>query len=499
MRLRQWGLCTAVMALLAPPAWAQQAQPEWTTSPRDWSATLKGDVDALGRIIEETHPGLYDDRNPAFRQRVEAGLAEARERAETTTDAGGWWWAMRGLIAGFEDGHVDIGLTNQGGFPTRWPGFLTVYQGADQVVASRDEADRDSPPLGARLIACDGVDAATLAERRVGAFRGRWVLEAQKVQFGDWVFMSPSNPWIPEMSECRFETQGVARSYRLNWRAIEAQDLGARRTALAQRVSPGFGMKTLDDGGVWLSMPSFNGDPASEAYAALTTLLTQATENQARLRAAPYVVLDVRDNGGGSSHWSARLALTLWGGDWATTHPLAPIESVEWRASEANIAGLKAFRDQLTAANGDPQMIAWADNAIAGMQNAIAVGEPLWRDQNTPETPPTYPVPPENPMKGTVYVLTDFRCGSACLDAVDLWKTLGAVQIGRETNADTVYMELREAALPSGLARVWIPMKVYRGRARGNNEPQIPAHAYAGNMADEQALQAWVRELQAAD
>jgi hypothetical protein len=499
MSLRRWGWCTAVMALLAPPAWAQQASPEWMTAPRDWSATLKGDVDAVGRIIEETHPGMYDDRNPAFRQRVEAGLAQARERAETTTDAGGWWWAMRGLIAGFDDGHVDIGLTNQGGFPTRWPGFLTLYDGADQVVASRDEADGEAPPLGAKLIACDGVNAATLAERRVGAFRGRWFLEAQKVQFGDWVFMSPSDPWIAEMSECRFETQGVERSYRLNWRAIEPQDLGARRTALAQRVSPAFGMKTLEDGGVWLSMPSFNGDPNSEAYAALTALLAEATENQAGLRAAPYVVLDVRGNGGGSSHWSARLALTLWGGDWATTHPMAAIESVDWRASEANIAGFKAFRDQLTAANGDAQMIAWANRAVEGMQGAMAAGEPLWRDHNTPETPPTYPVPPENPMQGAIYVLTDFRCGSACLDAVDLWKTLGAVQIGRETNADTVYMELREAALPSGLARVWVPMKVYRGRARGNNEPQVPAHAFAGDMADEPALQAWVRELNAAD
>lgn len=499
MNLRQWGLCTAVLTLLAPPAWAQQAAPEWMTAPRDWSATLQDDVDAVGRIIEETHPGMYDDRNPAFRQRVEAGLAEARERAETTTDVGGWWWTMRGLIAGFDDGHVDIGLTNQGGFPTRWPGFLTLYDGADQVVASRDEADNDSPPLGSKLIACDGVDAAALAERRVGAFRGRWFLEAQKVQFGDWVFMSSSNPWNSEMSECRFEVQGVERSYRLTWRSIEPQDLGARRTALTQRVSPPFGLKTLDDGGVWLSMPSFNGDPNSEAYAALTTLLAEAAENQARLRAAPYVVLDVRDNGGGSSHWSARLALTLWGGDWATTHPMAPIESVDWRASEANIAGFKVLRDQLTAAGGDPQMIAWASAAIDGMQDAMAAGEPLWRQQNTPETPPTYDVPPENPMKGNVFVLTDFRCGSACLDAVDLWKTLGAVQIGRETNADTVYMELRETALPSGLAKVWVPMKVYRGRARGNNEPQVPAHVFAGGMADEQALRAWVQGLAAAD
>lgn len=102
-------------------------------------------------------------------------------------------------------------------------------------------------------------------------------------------------------------------------------------------------------------------------------------------------------------------------------------------------------------------------------------------------------------MKGNVFVLTDFRCGSACLDAVDLWKTLGAVQIGRETNADTVYMELRETALPSGLAKVWVPMKVYRGRGRGNNEPQVPAHVFAGGMADEQALRAWVQGLAAAD
>ncbi len=98
----------------------------------------------------------------------------------------------------------------------------------------------------------------------------------------------------------------------------------------------------------------------------------------------------------------------------------------------------------------------------------MAAGQPLWREQTPQETPPTYAVPPENPMKGTVYILTDFRCGSACLNAVDLWKTLGAVQIGRETNADTVYMELHEAALPS-------------------------------DMADEPALQAWVRELNAAD
>ncbi len=87
------------------------------------------------------------------------------------------------------------------------------------------------------------------------------------------------------------------------------------------------------------------------------------------------------------------------GGDWATTHPMAPIESVDWRASEANAAGLATLRDQLTAAGGDPQMIAWANNAVEGACRAPWPPESrCGASANTPETLPTYPVPPENPM-----------------------------------------------------------------------------------------------------
>jgi hypothetical protein len=98
-------------------------------------------------------------------------------------------------------------------------------------------------------------------------------------------------------------------------------------------------------------------------------------------------------------------------------------------------------------------------------------------------------------VRGPVYVLTDPVCASACLDAVDLWTALGAIQIGRETSADTVYMDVRPAALPSGLASLVIPMKVWRGRLRGNNEPHRPAHLFEGDITDSAALQAWVRTL----
>lgn len=507
MGIRRWAVLAGAAGLWAGlwtglgagPVAAQEPDRAWMSAPRDWSATLAADVEAMAQALEDTHPGMYDPRNPGFRPQAEAMLAQARMRAQDTTDAGGWWWALRGLVAGFDDGHVQIGLVPSGGMPSRWPGFLTVYRGEDQVVASRDAADETAPPLGARLIACDGVSADALAEQRVGAFRGRWFLEAQRVQLGDWVFMNATNPWIAEMSACSWDVDGVTRTSPLTWRAIPAADLAARRSALAAGAPGDFGLKRLEDGGYWLSMPSFNGDPDSDAYRALTDLLAEAGNRQDDLRTAPYLVLDVRGNGGGSSRWSYDLARILWGEAWLAARPMAAIESVDWRASEGNIAMIQGFRDQLAAAEGDPSVIAWADEAIAGMRTALAAGEPLWRDMAAPAgSVGAAPAPASGRLpRGPVYVLTDASCASACLDAVDLWKTLDAVQVGRETSADTLYMELRQIDLPSGLARVWLPMKVYRGRARGNNEPQRPDHLFAGDMADEAALHTWIRTLAA--
>lgn len=490
----------ALLALYALPALAQEAPAPappvdaWMTEPRDWSATLVQDATALHDVIVDSHPGYYDTQNPGFRAKVDDGLALALERAKTTTTPGGWWWAMRAYVAGFDDGHLQLGLKASGGFPTRWPGFLTIYKGADQVVADRDEADASAPPLGARLIDCDGVSADRLAEQRIGAFRGRWFLESQHALLGDWQFLNASNPWISEMRQCRFESGGQTRSYALTWRSVETADLSARRTKVARRASPDFGMRTLDDGGLWLSMPSFNGDPAGEPHKALTALLAEAEAKQADLRAAPYVVLDLRGNGGGSSHWSENLAVILWGVDWLRAHNTPPIEAIEWRASDANLAAVQSYLDEWTAAGESEERINWARAIVDGMTASQTVGLPYWRDEASPRQALQGP-PPAQLVHGPVYVLTDPGCGSACLDAVDTWKAAGAIQIGRETSADTVYMDIRGQDTASGLAEIAIPMKVWRGRARGNNEPQRPTFTYDGDLTDDAALAAWVKTL----
>jgi hypothetical protein len=490
----------AAALILASPVMAQDATPPppgpgWMAAPRDWSATLRQDATALHGIIIDSHPGVHDSLNPEFRARVDAGLALALRRAESTTDAGGWWWAMRAFAAGFDDGHVQLGLTQTGGFPTRWPGFLTIYRGADQVVAARDDADPAAPPLGARLLDCDGIPAPQLAEERIGAFRGRWFLESQHALWGDWLFMSASNPWIGEMASCRFESEGEAKAWTLNWRAIEPADLSARRARLVQRGGAGFSLATLDQGGVWMSMPSFNGDPSGDAHKALTPMMAEWAAKQAELRAAPFVVLDLRGNGGGSSHWSEEIAVTLWGRDWVDAHKPQPVEAIEWRASDENLAAIQSYVDEWTAAGESAERIGWAQGIVDGMKAAQAAGRPYWRDREGAPARDGTRGSPDRLVRGPVYVLTDPVCASACLDAVDLWKALGAIQIGRETSADTVYMDVRPAALPSGLASLVIPMKVWRGRLRGNNEPHRPAHLFEGDITDSAALQAWVRTL----
>src|SRR5690606_34266356 len=103
-----------------------------------------------------------------------------------------------------------------------------------------------------------------------------------------------------------------------------------------------------------------------------------------------------------------------------------------------------------------------------------------------------------SPMKARTWVLTDSGCASACLDAVDLLKALGATQVGQETSGDTAYMEIREEPLPGGRVVARIPMKVYRGRPRGDNETHVPLHEWTGALADTAGIEAWLAGLDAA-
>lgn len=74
-----------------------------------------------------------------------------------------------------------------------------------------------------------------------------------------------------------------------------------------------------------------------------------------------------------------------------------------------------------------------------------------------------------------VYVITPGRCASACLDALDTFKRFTNVKlIGAPTSADSTYMEVRVAPLPSGQGSAIIPVKMWVGRPRAAGEVYRP-------------------------
>ena len=461
--------------------------------PRDWAATLRTDARAYHDQIADNHPGPYNRLDPGFARRNDAGLALAVRRAAKTHDYPGYVWAMRGYVASFNDGHVALDLVNPPALPMRWPGFLTGFDGAGhQIVMTR--ADDVALPLGAQLVSCDGIDAERLAARNVGAFRGRWELFSQRATNGGRLFLDAANPYIKRPTRCRFTVGGRFQDEFLHWRDLPDADFDVRFAATAPRAHPDFAARTLTDGTRWFSMPGFNGNPESVDAKALTALIKAMKKDTDAVVAAPRIVLDLRGNGGGSPDWSHQIATILWGKAAVDALPSGS-EAVDWRGSVANIATLEGYR---TAWRNAPDVSQeaknWADRVTAGMTAARAHGQPLWREIDTEKTRAAVvsSVPKAKPR---VFVLTAWGCGSACLDAVDLWTGLGAIQVGQETSADSLYMDIRQVALPSGFAQAVIPMKVYRGRKRGSNVPAKPVHTYTGDMRDTDQIERWIANL----
>ncbi|MBW8303459.1 MAG: peptidase S41 [Brevundimonas sp.] len=447
----------AVLALAAfGPAVAQEAP---TPAPDDWGAALAQDARAFHDVILDSHPGPVDAENTGFNPHLEAGLETALERARTADSYEDWYFALQEYAASFNDGHLS--LTNWAGmghqWTAHWPGFLTgLRTGPDgerhEVVFSRDPA---APPEGAVLIGCDGRPAEALAAEIIGRGAGRWSLPSRRAIFASTLFVDQHNPWVRRAEQCEFRVGTETRSYPLTWRelpdAVRDEGFAAARSP---RYTAPIELRAWS-GGQWIGLGGFNGDPASADGMALTALQSAVEARVDEIREAPAVVFDLRGNGGGSSAWINALATTLWGE--AEVKARSPeAEAVDWRTSEKNLATIEEYKVMM---GSNPEVLAWLTAIADGLSAAREQGRPLWRQPEEEEAAAVPPAGP-SPMKARVWVLTDSGCASACLDAVDLLKALGATQVGQETSGDTAYMELREEPLPGGRVVGRITMKV---------------------------------------
>lgn len=494
MTAKQWAAALIVVSGLSGMATAQAGW--WSGGERDWKQQLRGDGKELYDAITRVHPGIYDERNPEFVSRMDAALAVLNQRSDSATDFWSYYWAMSEFVASFNDGHLSYSYDDK--LPAIkqrfWPGFLTAERLGKQVVLSRAD-DATLPATGDVLVSCDGTDAATLLNDRVGRFYGRWSLQSQRFRQSYRLFLKTSNPYISDLKSCVFEGSGGQKTVTLNWREISEADAQQRVQAL---TSPYRGQFEYAYSGNMLriALRDFDPTPGKETAKTIDQYVEKLAADQARLQTTDAIVLDLRGNGGGSSHYSRLLARAIWG-EQAVAYQPSKKAYVEWRPSEEKIKIMDKYMMFAGLMGYDKETVTYWKAVLQGLKDARAQGLKLWREpavlRGEDGAPSSYVAPA--PYKGKVYVLTDQTCASACLDAVDLWKALGGIQVGRETSGDTVYMDISEISMSSYPAKAYLPTKVYRDRPRGNNEPHTPSKVFEGDISDTAAVMAWIRGL----
>ena len=478
-------LSVSMALALAGGAQAQAtvaAAPVLPQTAAQWRQAAIDDIEEAARLTRDNHPGVKDPANPQFLARLDEARRAGLLLAGQVVDAAGYIAAIMRFNVKLGDGHAGAypNLDDKALPPERWPGFVAVWRGQGLYVFA---SEAGGPAAGAEVTACDGKPIKQVITDNLFAFNGRIDEPGHWWARGRRTFVDAGNPFVSLPRRCRFTLQGKTFEQDLVWRAKDAQADTWLKESYNGPTLP-VGLSEPRAGLFWVAMPTFQPDDRQrDAYRAMVK------EVEARRQGfldADAVVVDLRDNQGGSSFWSRDFAAALWGGDRVKRRMAARGAKTEvwWRASKDNTAYVGHLVDELGAQN-QVAAVKWAKGAYAGMRAALARGDAFYVEKDDDALPamagagadPKADLPTDPPaFTKPVYVIVPGQCASACLDALDVFTAFSnTILIGAPSSADSTYMDVRFQKVKSGLATVIIPNKVYVHRARGNGEVYLPA------------------------
>lgn len=243
----------------------------------------------------------------------------------------------------------------------------------------------------------------------------------------------------------------------------------------------------------WITLPTFQ--PNKEQQKELEIIIDQISQYQK----SKLIVLDLRSNDGGNSEWGTKILKNLFGQEYLDQRfdAINKKMSTDWRASKDNIAHIafiiNYMKDQFGA---DSSLVSEFKEIEDGMQQAYKDHKAFYTiyTQEEEEIAPT--IEAINPVTAKIVVITSSRCFSSCLIFIDEIKIVDpkAILIGQTTSADTIYLDMRAINLPSGIGSFRTPIKIHRGRPRGNNMPYIPNISYPENINSEEEKNQWLLE-----
>jgi hypothetical protein len=482
-----WKIIASMGALGATPAaWAQ------VDVASHWRALTAMDVEAAHRLLLEDHPGAAKEvGDEKFQRSLASAYAKAKERTAKVTSYDGYVATMAGLSFGLGDKHIwsrPLYVVDR----PEWPGIMLARRGMDFVVADESDAAEGAPLMGAKLVSCAGIAADRLADQRLAEFKVVRGIEAQLIQKAAFLLLDDGNPFLKRPQQCEFVQDGRPRSVPLKWRGIWNHQYYARVAKMQTRGAAGFGVRKVGDG-YWIALQSLS----ESAVPVVEAVRAQAPA----IKAAPYVVLDLRGNGGGNSRFGRSIAEALLGPGYVKAIVSGEAAGGEncskaWRISDRNLKQVASYVTDLGPRQGKEATDAFKKE-YETLLAAKAARQPFAGTPRCAATAASSPVKAplaKSDYAGRLLLLTDNACFSSCLMVTEEFRKLGALHVGETTDANTNYMEVREDRLPSGLSMFSTLQAVAPSRPRQMG-PFVPARLYDGSIADTAALEKWIAEI----
>jgi len=485
--------CLSLLIAAAGDAAAQI--PSWSVdtfhAPPDphWALVTARDAEAAYLLLRDNHPGAAAELHDLdFQRRLAQGHGVALARARTVTSYEGYAAVLAGFATAMGDKHIWSRPTFVVNLP-RWPRFIMTKRADTWIVTDADEPE--TPLIGSMLISCDGQGAEDLARRNLGGFRANWDIGAQQAQFAPWLLVDEGNPFIARPKACVFDTNGQRRTITLDWERVKRETLVPRLQKAGGAGHAGYGVRQIG-AGYWIAVERLVGDQ--------TSAVVKAVEAQkAALRSAPFVVLDVRGNGGGSSFLGREIAASLFGAPYVEARLGSVTSSAcggpdgAWRVSPNNINNVEYVLGTDFVKQSGPEVKQVIETTLHDLRDARAHGRAFSSATHCTEAPPkpAGAAAPASEMQGRLLLLTDNRCFSACLSLTDDFRQLGAFHVGQTTDAATRYVDVREQYLPSGYS-IFSTLQSVDPSAPPQVGPFEPALMYNGDIDDTAVLQKWV-------
>jgi hypothetical protein len=471
-----------------PAATPAAATPAAARSAAFWRASLRDDVEAAYRMLRDDHPGAAPEAGDRLFQRTLEEAHELAARSASQVDSfAGYAATLARFANAFGDKHVRSRPVLEAARP-EWAGLIVSRRGARWIVADAEQGSAVGTLLNAQLVSCDGRTPDDWGAQILGQYRVDWSVDAQRIQAAPWLLINEGNPFVPRPASCVFAQTGAAdRRVALDWRPVPRSVLAARMDKVSLFGAAGFGVRKVGSG-FWIAVQELT----DNAVPVVADVQARAGE----IRAAPFLVLDLRGDGGGSSMFGDEIAAAILGDGYVKAvvgEPVADCGGEVIRVSEDNLRQLQMYRDVL-GPKRSPEFIKTFDDLLKRAEAARAAGRGFTGPLSCPrKAKPPRPAPA---YRGTLFLVTDGVCFSSCLEVVSNWRDLGAIQLGQTTDADTHYSEVRDVPMPSGLSTFSTMMGIDLN-SPAREGPFVPSQVYEGDIRDTPALEAWVSRIAA--